>query len=93
VQLVEQILIRATGKNMTIEEDDVEFIKQQQAGQADIDRINQLITEERTEVQRQEEEARADIEQINRTCISFQLTIPPAISENLAWMPCLQPPY
>jgi hypothetical protein len=35
---------------------------------------------------------KADIERINKTCVSFQLTIPPKISENLAWMPQLQPP-
>lgn len=77
---------------MTIEEDDAEFIRQQQAGQADIDRINALIEQEKAEVQRREEEGAADIERINRTCVSFQLTVPPAISGNLAWMPCLQPP-
>jgi len=70
---------------------DREFIRQQQESQADIDRINTLARREREEVQRREAEGIADIERINATFTTSQLT-PPAISGNLADMPCLQPP-
>jgi hypothetical protein len=70
---------------------DREFIRQQQESQTDIDRINTLARLEREEVQRREAEGIADIERINATFTTSQLT-PPAISENLADMPCLQPP-
>jgi hypothetical protein len=71
--------------------EDREFIRQQQESQADIDRINALARLEREEVQRREAEGIADIERINATFATPQLT-PPAISENLVGMPCLQPP-
>lgn len=73
-------------------ENDPEIIAQEQAYQEDIDRVNGLIGEERRAIEKQNVEAEADIDRINKTCVSFQLTVPPKISENLAWMPQLQPP-
>ncbi len=74
-----------------IENHDADFLKQQQEGQADIERVNQLIAHEKAEVQRRYEEGQANIERINRIYTSFQPLAPPAISGNLAWMPQLQP--
>lgn len=76
---------------MTIE-NDPEIIAQERAYQEDIDRVNALLEEERRAIEKQDALCEADIERINRTCMSFQLTVPPKISENLAWMPELQPP-
>lgn len=60
-----------------------DFDKQVEEGRKDIERINQLIE--------QEEEAEVDIERINQEFGGSAL-VPPRISGNLAYLPCLQPP-
>jgi hypothetical protein len=60
-------------------------------GQKHIERINPLAAREREAIAKNEAAAAADIESINRTFGDSALKVP-EISENLAWLPCLQPP-